>query len=203
MFAISLPGGIGARRRAPLQNAALSQTGHRKSTFLMREFHYFPPTQDDQRAFVMQLLGAILGLLVVVFLFWHTRAFELRAVLFGAAIAILWMLGSAAWRLEKRARRSQLAKVGFDEQQLYVTDWHGVECKIPWAEISSCEIKSGKLWVAWKSGTLHVGARELEDGMEFIQHVAKKIHGDKSTFIPLTSIEPSQPSPKNIDSDNQ
>jgi hypothetical protein len=25
--------------------------------------------------------------------------------------------------------------------------------------------------------------------MEFVQHVAKKIHGDKSTFIPLTAID--------------
>jgi hypothetical protein len=155
----------------------------------MREFHYFPPSQDDQRAFIMQLLGTVLGLIVVAVLFWKTPMFELRAVLVGAGVAILWMLGSAAWRLEKKARRSQLAKVGFDENQLRVVDWHGAESNISWDEITLCEVKGGKLLVEWKGGKLRVGARELEDGMEFVQHVAKKIHGDKSTFIPLTAID--------------
>jgi hypothetical protein len=155
----------------------------------MREFHYFPPSQDDQRAFIMQLLGTVLGLIVVAVLFWKTPTFELRAVLVGAGVAILWMLGSAAWRLEKKARRSQLAKVGFDENQLDVVDWHGAESNIFWNEITLCEVKGGKLLVEWNGGKLHVGARELEDGMEFVQHVAKKVHGDKSTFIPLTAID--------------
>jgi hypothetical protein len=155
----------------------------------MREFHYFPPSQDDQRAFIMQLLGTVLGLIVVAVLFWKTPTFELRAVLAGAGVAILWMLGSAAWRLEKKARRSQLAKVGFDENQLDVVDWHGAESNIFWNEITLCEVKGGKLLVEWNGGKLHVGARELEDGMEFVQHVAKKVHGDKSTFIPLTAID--------------
>jgi hypothetical protein len=155
----------------------------------MREFHYFPPSQDDQRAFIMQLLGTVLGLIVVAVLFWKTPTFELRAVLVGAGVAILWMLGSAAWRLEKKARRSQLAKVGFDETQLFVTDWHGSQSEILWENITSCEVKGGRLLVEWNGGKLHVGARELEDGMEFVQHVAKKIHGDKSTFIPLTAID--------------
>lgn len=157
----------------------------------MREFEYFPPSQDDQRAFIMQLLGAALGLIVVSVLFWGTSTFELRAVLVGAAVAILWMLGSAAWRLEKKARRSQLAKVGFDDNQLFVTDWHGLQSEIIWKDITSCEVKGGKLLVEWDGGKLHVGARELEDGMAFVQHVAKKVHGDKKTFIPLTPREPS------------
>jgi len=152
----------------------------------MREFHYFPPSQDDQRAFVMQLLGALIGLIVVAILFWRTTVFELRAVLIGAGVAVLWTLGNAAWQLEKKARRSQLAKVGFDENLLLVVDWHGVESQIPWKEVTNCEVKGGRLSVQWKSGKLLVGARELENGMEFIQHVAKKVHGDKSTFIPLT-----------------
>jgi len=152
----------------------------------MREFHYLPPSPDDQRAFVMQLLGTVLGLILVAILIWKTPAFELRTVLAGAAAAILWMLGSAAWRLEKKARRSQLAKVGFDENQLFVVDRHGAESNIPWNEITACDVKGGRLSVQWKGGKLLVGARELENGMEFIQHVAKKVHGDKSTFIPLT-----------------
>jgi hypothetical protein len=156
----------------------------------MREFHYFPPNQDDQRAFMMQLLGALLGLVIVAILFWQTSAFELRAVLIGAGVAILWMLGNAAWQLEKKARRSQLAKVGFGETQLLVTDWHGLQSEISWENITSCEVKGGKLLVEWGGGKLHVGARELEDGMEFVQHVAKKVHGDKSTFIALTPHEP-------------
>ena len=167
----------------------------------MREFHYFPPNQDDQRAFMMQLLGALLGLVIVAILFWRTSAFELRAVLIGAGVAILWMLGNAAWQLEKKARRSQLARVGFDENQLHVVDWHGTESNVHWNEITSCEVKGGKLLVEWDSGKLHVGARELEDGMEFVQHVAKKVHGDKSTFITLTPHEPkhslSHKSPQN------
>lgn len=155
----------------------------------MREFHYFPPSQDDQRAFVMQLFGALLGLLVVAFLWWRASSFELRAVLIGAGVAILWLLGNAAWQLEKKARRSQLAKVGFDENRLFVVDWHGAESKIPWNEITGCDVKGGRLSVQWKSGKLLVGARELENGMEFIQHVAKTVHGDKSTFIPLAAID--------------
>lgn len=155
----------------------------------MREFRYFPPSQDDQRAFIMQLLGTVLGLIIVAILFWKTPTFELRAVLVGAGVAIVWMVGKAAWRLEKKARRSQVAKVGFDEKQLFVTDWHGLQSKIAWGKITACEVKGGKLLVEWKGGELHVGARELEDGMEFVQHVAKKIHGDKSTFIPLTAID--------------
>jgi len=155
----------------------------------MREFHYLPPSPDDQRAFVMQLLGTVLGLILVAILIWKTPAFELRTVLAGAGAAILWMLGSAAWRLEKKARRSQLANVGFDENQLFVTDWRGLQSEISWADITTCDLKGGKLLVEWENGKLHVGARELEDGMEFVQHVAKKVHGDKSTFIPLTAID--------------
>ncbi|MEO6906861.1 MAG: hypothetical protein ABI210_03130 [Abditibacteriaceae bacterium] len=174
----------------------------------MREFQYFSPSQDDQRAFIMQLLGAFLGLIVVAVLFWMTSAFELRAVLIGAGVAIVWMLGNAAWRLEKKARRSQLAGVGFDDDHLFVTDWHGLHSKILWGNVTSCEVKGGRLLVAWDGGKLHVGARELEDGMDFVQHVAKKVHGDKSTFIALTPREPSSEpahslrNPRSQDADN-
>lgn len=156
----------------------------------MREFNYFPPSQDDQRAFIMQLLGTLFGLIVVAALFWRASVFELRSVLVGAGLAILWILGRAAWRLEIKARQSQMSKVGFDEDYLFVTDWHGLQSRIPWADITTCDLKGGKLLVEWEGGKLHVGARELENGMEFVQHVAKKIHGDKSTFISLTPHEP-------------
>lgn len=158
----------------------------------MREFYYLPPEQDDQRAFVMQFLGAASGLLVVAFLWWRASSFELRAVLIGAGLAILWMLGKAAWQLEKKARRSQLAKVGFDENQLIVVDWHGAESQISWNEVTACDVKGGRLSVEWNGGKLLVGARELENGMEFIQHVARRVHGDKSTFIPLSAIDGTQ-----------
>ena len=109
--------------------------------------------------------------------------------------------GKCGVAIGKKARRSQLARVGFDENQLHVVDWHGTESNVHWNEITSCEVKGGKLLVEWDGGKLHVGARELEDGMEFVQHVAKKVHGDKSTFITLTPHEPkhslSHKSPQN------
>lgn len=176
----------------------------------MREFHYFPPSEGDQCAFIMQILGTILALILVAFLWWRLGSLEMHATLIGASVAVLWRLGSAAWQLERKARRSQLAKVGFDEDQLQVVDWHGVESDIPWKDITSCEVKGGKLLVQWEEGQLHVGARELEDGMEFVQHVAKKVHGDKSPLITLTPREPShepahplsQPPPLKKDQDD-
>jgi hypothetical protein len=158
----------------------------------MKTFHYLPPGVEEQRAFVMQLLGTLLGVGVVAFLSWTTRDAQLRAVLWGAALAVIYMLGRGAWQLELKARRSQLGEITLAEDGLHLIDREGLEQVVDWKSITACDVQGGKLRVVWPAGQLSVSAREVQDGMEMVREIAQiwsRANGQQtqaSNFIPLT-----------------
>jgi hypothetical protein len=75
----------------------------------MRVFQFFPPGVEEQRAFLVQLGGAILSLAVIGVLLWFTKDTGLRGVLLGAGIGVIFLLGRSAWQLELKAARAQNA----------------------------------------------------------------------------------------------
>jgi hypothetical protein len=157
----------------------------------MQTFHYLPPTIEEQRAFVVQLLGTILGVAVVLFLSWKTPDGQLKAVLWGATIAIVFLLGRAAWQLELKARRAQRGEISLGDDGLHLTNLHGHEQIVEWQSIESCEVQGGKLRVTWPQNRWEVSAREVEDGLTMVRNVieswqrATGQQNPPTNFIPL------------------
>lgn len=141
----------------------------------------------------MQLLGTVLGGALIAFLLYRPHAPAAGGVLWGAAIAIVWMLGRAVWRLEKKAQRSQNALIEVDEDGLQLTDSTGNTSVVPWDEIEDYNVIGGRLTLSWKAGQFAVGTREIENGMTLIrevqrfrqQHDPTTQNGFPSNFIPL------------------
>lgn len=159
----------------------------------MRTFHYLPPGPEEQRGFVMQLGGTLLGLVLIAGLWFGAHDVTVRGVLIGAGVAAVFQLGRSALALEKKAQRSQNAEIGVDAIGLHLTDATGNTQVVAWQEITECGVQGGRLVVSWMGGQLAVGAREVEDGMTLVQQVLQKWQGEDtaphptpSNFIPLT-----------------
>jgi MFS family permease len=155
----------------------------------VKTFRYYAPGPEEQRSFVMQFLGTLLGLGAVAFFAWRSSDGGLRGMLLGAALALILRLILAARRLENRARRAQIAQIGVDESGLHLTDEKGGVQSLSWSEIQTLDVRGGRLFVAWEGGNFSVGAREIEDGMTLVRLVMNKGRDDKprgGNFIPLS-----------------
>ena len=156
----------------------------------MRTFHYFPPAPEEQRGFVIQLGGTLLGLIVIGIIAWRTPDANLRGVMAGMAAGVIYVLARSVWHLETKAQRSQNAEIGVDENALHITDATGKTQIIPWEEIEKTEVLGGRLKVNWPNGELKFGSREVENGMQLIELIAAKgrttpDYASSSNFIPL------------------
>jgi len=158
---------------------------------LVKTFHYFPPAPEEQRGFVIQLGGSLLGLVAMGILFFRTSDAGLRGVMIGAAIGVVTILARSMWHLETKAQRAQNAEIGVDENGLQITDAAGKTQNVSWEEIEQTEVLGGRLKVAWANGELKFGSREIENGMELIQLIAARggstpSVAPNSNFIPLS-----------------
>ena len=159
----------------------------------MQTFHYFPPAPEEQRGFVIQLGGSLLGLIGIGVFAWRTDDAGLRGVMIGTAIGVLSVLARAMWHLETKAQRSQNAEIGVDQTGLQTTNAAGKTQFVSWDEIEQTEVLGGRLKVTWANGELKFGSREVENGMQLIELIAAKGRrtpeiGDfaaTSNFIPL------------------
>jgi len=157
----------------------------------MRTFHYFPPAPEEQRGFVIQLGGSLLGLITIGVLAWRATDAGLRGVMIGTAIGVLYVLARSMWHLETKAQRSQNAEIGVDETGLQITDAAGKTQFVSWDEIEKTEVLGGRLKVTWANGELKFGSREVENGMQLIELIAAKGRSTPdfaatSNFIPLS-----------------
>ena len=157
----------------------------------MRTFHYFPPAPEEQRGFVIQLGGSLLGLVAIGVLAWRATDAGLRGVMIGTAIGVLTILARSVWHLEAKAQRSQNAEIGVDENGLQITDAAGKTQFVNWNEIEKTEVLGGRLKVNWANGELKFGSREVENGMQLIELIAAKGRSTPdftatSNFIPLS-----------------
>ena len=157
----------------------------------MRTFHYFPPAPEEQRGFVIQLGGSLLGLVAIGILAWRATDAGLRGVMIGTAIGVLTILARSVWHLETKAQRSQNAEIGVDEKGLQITDAAGKTQFVNWNEIEKTEVLGGRLKVNWANGELKFGSREVENGMQLIELIAAKGRSTPdftatSNFIPLS-----------------
>lgn len=161
----------------------------------MQTFRYFPPGNEEQRSFLWQLLGTVVGLVFIAFLWTRTDEATTRAMLIGAGVGVLWMLARTVWSLETKAQRSQNAEFGVDDDGFHITNPAGATQTVAWADISHVEVVGGRLTVEWSEGRVSVGARELEEGMALVREVMSRYNqatgkGEvpdrpPSNFIPL------------------
>jgi hypothetical protein len=164
---------------------------------VMQTFHYFPPGEEEQKSFLFQLLGTVLGLGFIAFLFTRAGDATTRAMLIGAGIGVVWLLARTVWALETKAQRSQNAEFGIDDDGLHITNPAGATQVVAWSEITHLEVIGGRLTVQWDGGQVSVGARELEDGMTLVREVMERYNkatgqGDAS-FKPPTNFIPLDP----------
>lgn len=160
-----------------------------------RSFRFFPPSIEEQRAFFVQLGGALLALLLIGGLFSRTEAAGLRGVLIGAAAGVLFLVARAAWQLETKAARAEHGEIAVRDDGFAYTDRKGEMRFIFWPQIVATDVRAGRLHLAWqdetkRENTLSLGARELENGMELIQLLVARGQstppsGTPTNFIPL------------------
>lgn len=162
------------------------------SNLELQTFRYLPPGVEEQRAFAMQVLATLLSVGIAVALSFSTRESGLKAVLWGASLATIWMLARAAWQLELKARRSQHEEIRVDENGLHFEKENG-STLWAWRDIEECEARGGKLSVKTAQSTLELSAREVENGMELLREIVSRwhqAHGHEtekpSNFIPLS-----------------
>jgi hypothetical protein len=162
---------------------------------LRTTYHFFPPGVDEQRAFFVQLGGALLSCAVIGVLAWRTTEATLRGVLLGAGVGVLFLLVRAAWQLEQKAARAQNGEIAVGENGFSHTDLKGRCSFVSWDKIEALEVRGGRLQLAWRDEKnrkcqLRIGAREIENGMELIRLLAARgqrtsVTAASSNFIPL------------------
>ena len=134
----------------------------------MRTFHYLPPGVEEQRAFVLQFLGSLMGVAALVAMIFATREMALRGLLLGAIGATIWMLLRNAFSLENKARRAEHALLQIDDEAFTAVDAREYSQRILWRDVEKCQSRGGRLSLQWQgengAQTLEVGAREIEDG---------------------------------------
>jgi hypothetical protein len=156
----------------------------------MQTFHFFPPSSAEQRSFTIQLFGTILTAIVAGTLALFTEDVGLRAAMIGLAIGAFFLLARAAFQLEIKAQRAQNAAIGADENGLQITDAKGQTQTLRWDEIEKTEVVNGRLQIQWNGGEMKFGAREIENGMQLINLIARHTGSTPDTkggsnFIPL------------------
>jgi hypothetical protein len=156
---------------------------------MKRTFHYLPPAPEEQRAFVIQFLGT-LAALVAIGVLWFVWT-DKRAVLVGAALGAIYVLGRSAWSLEIKARRAQNAEIALDDETLSITDREGKTQTFRIEAIEKCEVRGGRLAVTYKhKRVLEVGARELTNGMTLIEELLQRWAKDDGVFRPPSNFIP-------------
>jgi hypothetical protein len=164
---------------------------------MKRTFHYLPPAPEEQRAFFVQFVGTVAGLIVAAILWFVVHEARMRAVLIGAVLATVWLLAQSAWKLEKKAQRSENSEVSLDDDSLHITNERGQTLVLPFTQIENCQVLGGRLLVT--SGgkrVLEVGARELEDGMTLVQNLLALWSGKSASqngFAPPSNFIPLDP----------
>jgi len=163
----------------------------------MQTFHYYPPGTEEQRTFLLQLLGTLLSLGVIAFLWVRSPDGGTRGMLLGAGAGVIWMLVRTVVSLETKAQRSQNAEFGIDDDGLHITDPRGVTQIVGWTEITKLETIGGRMTIEWDGGTVSVGARELEDGMTLVGEVMERYNVanglEEKQFKPPTNFIPLDP----------
>ena len=160
-------------------------------------FRYLPPGVEEQRAFVLQFLGSLLGVAALVAMIFATREMALRALLIGVIGATIWLLLRVAFALENKARRAEHASLTIDDEALTAVDAREYSQRVLWRDVEKCEARGGRLSLQWQgengAQTLEVGAREIENGLDFVRgalayfNAAHDIgpQAPPSNFIPL------------------
>jgi hypothetical protein len=155
----------------------------------MPTFRYFPPSQEEQRGFVFQLVGTVISLAVAATLAARTAEAGLRGLMIGLGMGVLFLLARTMVQLEMKAHRAQNAEIEVDESGLKITDAQNKTQAVAWGEIESTEIVNGKLALKWRGGELNLSTREVENGMELIRLIATRGKNSDPTktsnFIPL------------------
>ncbi len=131
----------------------------------MRTFRYLPPGTEEQRAFVLQFLGSLLGVAALVAMIFATREMALRGILIGAIGATLWILLRVAFALENKARRAEHASLTIDAEAFTAVDAREYSQRIFWRDVGKCESRGGRLSLQWQGENgaqcFVVGAREI------------------------------------------
>lgn len=164
----------------------------------MRVFRYFPPSVEEQRAFLIQLIGTLLALVVIGVLALGSSEPGLRGVLAGIGVGVLFLLARTAWQLEKKAARAEHGEVRVDQSGFICTNFKGETQSVPWEKITTLQVVAGKLLLHWNDDSdrqreMRLSTREIEDGLELIQLLATRgrstpiASGTPSNFIPLQS----------------
>jgi hypothetical protein len=161
----------------------------------VKNFRFFPPSPEEQRAFFAQLGGTILSFVVIGVLAWRADEAGLRGAMIGAGIGVLFLLGRNAWQLERKAARAQHGEIVVEEQGFSHTDFKGRTNFVAWDKIETLEVRGGRLQLVWRDEARHkhalcLGAREVENGMELIRLLAARgrstpVATQSSNFIPL------------------
>ncbi len=132
------------------------------------------PGAEEQRAFCVQFLGTLAGVVLVALSF--AVQGNARSVLWGGGVAMVWLLARARQRRKKRDVRRWLKSAVADDG-LHLTDDAGRTRIVAWPQISACDVTRRAIARAVARRPTACRAREVQDGMTLVREVLQKTGG--------------------------
>lgn len=155
------------------------------------EFHFLPPSPQDERAGRFLLIGTVLAIMVVGALLPlpATRG-PISAVLWGAGAALAWSLWRAQHALDQRRKRATRGSIRLARTGIFISDLKPDERVIAFDSIDHLAVGPGKLEIHHKGGTETLATREIENSQLLIEELKRRVRlgSGASDFIPLSPI---------------
>ena len=151
----------------------------------MKIFRYLAPSPPEIKAFYALAFGSFMGQCVAFVLAISAPNALAGAIAVGGGLAIMARFFYATWQFDVRRRRAGRGGVELSDAGLKIVSGTGGEKFVKWDEITQTSVKNGRLEIRFRGEKWRVGARELQNGMAFVEEVARRTQ-KKSNFIPLS-----------------
>lgn len=152
------------------------------------EFHFLPPSPQDERAARFLLVGTVLAIMVIGALLPLpiTRG-PVSAVLWGAGAALAWSLWRAQHDLDARRKRAERGLIRMARTGIFISDLKPQERVIAFDTIDHLAVGPGKLEIHHKGGVEILATREIGNSEILIEELKRRVRlgSGGSDFIPL------------------
>lgn len=156
------------------------------------EFHFLPPSPQDERAARYYLVGTVLAIMVIgALLPLPSMRGPMSAVLWGAAGALAWSLWRAQHELDQKRKRAARGGIRLARTGVFIADLKPDERVIAFDAIDHLAVGPGKLEIHHNGGVETLATREIENSQLLIEELKRRVRFGKGVgdFIPLSPMQ--------------